>query len=436
MATVTAPQTAPRTTHARHIVLGLTVAVYMITYMDRVCIGHAAPEIQKEFAFDELTMGWIFSAFYLPYALGQVPGGWLADRFGPRRVLSAVVIWWSAFTAATALAWNRMSMYGARMLFGLGEAGAFPTATRALSLWLPKTERGFAQGITHAGARLGAAATPPIVVFLILSLGWRSVFYIFGGVGALWAIAWYLYYRDRPADHPGVNAAELALIQQGETAARSRVSVPWRRLLVSRNMWVFCAMYFFYAYTVSIYLTWLPTYLQQARGFTMTQMGWVHMAVLAAAMVGDLVGGWTSDILARRTGNLRFARRSVAITGFLVAAGCIIPATLTQDRILSAVLTAIGLFGLELTVGVSWAVAVDIGPQFAGSVSGFMNMCGNLGSTVSPVIFAVLRKHYDWPAPFLVACVLLVVAAACYLRIDPDDKIVVTDKDKYAHQPS
>lgn len=397
----------------------------MITYMDRVCIAHAAPAIQKEFGFDRVTMGWIFSAFSWSYALFQIPGGWMGDRFGPRRVLSLIVVWWSAFTAATALAWNRSSMIAFRLLFGLGESGAFPNATRAFSQWLPATERGFAQGITHAGARLGATLTPPIVVFLILRFGWRSVFYLFGGVGVIWAAVWYLYYRDSPAEHPGVNAAELAVIgQTGASAGRPRV--PWRRIVASSNMRLICGMYFCYAYCVWMYLTWFPTYLLEARHFSMKQMGVVHTAVLAAATLGDLAGGWLSDWLARKTGSLRWARRSVAITGFVVAAACILPATLTADRLLSAALTALGLFGLELTVGVSWAVVVDIGPEFAGSISGVMNMCGNLGGALSPLVFANLLERYDWRAPFLVACGLLLLGAICYLRIDPDDKIAAS----------
>ncbi len=407
----------------RHRVLTLTVLLYMITYMDRICISNAAPAIREEFGFDWMTMAWIFSAFSWSYALFQIPGGWMGDRFGPRRVLTVIVIWWSAFTAATALAWNRWSMYASRLLFGLGEAGAFPTATRALSHWLPATERAFAQGITHAGSRLGATITPPIVVFLMMRFGWRSVFWIFGAIGIVWAAVWRLYYRDRPSEHLGVNAAELALIGPSGSGRR-RVQVPWRRILARPNMWVICAMYFCYAYTLQMYMTWFPTYLLQARNFSMAQMGLVQTVALAAGTIGDLVGGWLSDWLARRTGNLRWARRSVAITGFLLAAGCILPAALTHDRSLSVALTALGLFGLELTVGVSWAVVMDIGPEFAGSISGVMNMCGNLGSAVSPLVFAKLLVRYGWQAPFVVACGLCLLGAISYLRIDPDDRIV------------
>ncbi len=421
---------AERPTGIRHRVLWLTVIVYMITYMDRVCISHTALDMRREFGWDEVIQGWVFGAFNLSYALFQIPGGWLGDRFGPRRVLTTIVLWWSAFTAATALAWGKWSMATFRFFFGLGEAGAFPTATRALSHWLPAGERGFAQGITHSGARLGAALTPPIAVFLIAEFGWRSVFYIFGLIGAIWAVGWYLYYRDRPEQHAAVNAAELAVIRRGasyEAAApqgiEGGVRVPWKQILGSLNMWLICAMYFCYAYSLWIYLSWFPTYLQESRGFTLKQMGFWHMVPLCAATIGDTVGGWLSDHLARRTGNLRLARRAVAIAGFVLAAACIIPATLTDDRYVCVAFTTAALFFLELTVGVSWAVAMDVGPEYAGSVSGVMNMCGNLGGLLASVAIGYMVKYFNWQVPFLIAGVLCLLGALLFLRIDPNEQI-------------
>ncbi|MCI0339174.1 MAG: MFS transporter [Acidobacteria bacterium] len=417
-----------RPSGVRHRVLWLAVIVYMITYMDRICIGHAALEIRREFGFDMVVMAWIIGAFNWSYALFQIPGGWLGDRFGPRRVLTAIVLWWSAFTAATALAWGKWSMAFFRFFFGLGEAGAFPTATRALSHWLPASERGFAQGITHSGARLGAAITPPIVVFFITTLGWRSVFYIFGLIGVVWAIYWHWFYRDQPEQHMGVNSAELAIIREKRDSSApvsaERVHVPWGKILSSGNLWTLCAMYFCYAYSIWIYLIWFPTYLQEDRGFSLKQMGFWHMVPLIAATIGDSVGGWFSDHLARRTGNLRFARRSVAIVGFTVGAICIIPATLTDDRYVCVAFTTAALFFLELTVGVSWAVAMDVGPEYAGSVSGTMNMCGNLGGVVASIAVGYMVKHYNWDAPFLVAGALCVLGALLYLRIDPNQRIL------------
>src|ERR1044071_6132444 len=207
------PAVLTRMTHVRYVVLGLTVAAYMITYMDRVVISSAAPTIGEEMGFDVVTMGWVLSSFRWAYALFQIPGGWLGDRIGPRRALTLIVTWWSIFTSATALAWNAGSMIAIRSLFGIGEAGAFPIATRSLSRWMLPSERGFAQGITHAGSRLAAASTPILVVGLIEAYGWRSAFVSFGSLGLVWAAWWYWYYRDTPTDHRGVGSAEHDLIQ-------------------------------------------------------------------------------------------------------------------------------------------------------------------------------------------------------------------------------
>src|SRR5436190_23779339 len=200
-----------RATRVRHIVLGLTVAAYLITYMDRVVISAAVPTIQKEFGFSLATMSYIISSFRWGYALFQIPGGWLGDRIGPRRALTLIVAWWSMFTSATAFAWNSVSMITIRFLFGMGEAGAFPIATRSLSRWILPAERGFAQGITHAGSRLGAAMTPSLVVLVISAYGWRAAFVSFGALGCIWAAVWYWYYRDTPNEHASVGNEELLL---------------------------------------------------------------------------------------------------------------------------------------------------------------------------------------------------------------------------------
>src|SRR5580658_5944342 len=201
-----------RPTHARHIVLALTVAAYMITYMDRTVFSTAAPAMRKELGISLAQMGAIFSIFRWSYAIFQVPGGWLGDRIGPRRALTLIVSWWSIFTSLTAAGWSTTSMVAIRFLFGMGESGAFPTATRSLSRWLLPGERGFAQGITHAGSRLGAALTPPLVVLIITRYNWRAAFLVFGILGLAWAGAWYFYYRDTPEQHRSVNSAELELI--------------------------------------------------------------------------------------------------------------------------------------------------------------------------------------------------------------------------------
>ena len=235
-----------KATRVRHIVLGLTVAAYMITYMDRVVISTAVPVIQKEFGFSLITMSYIIASFRWGYALFQIPGGWLGDRIGPRRALALIVTWWSLFTSATALAWNAVSMTVIRFMFGIGEAGAFPIATRSLSRWMLPAERGFAQGITHAGSRLGAAMTPSLVALVIAKYGWRSAFVMFGTLGVIWSAVWYWYYRDTPAEHASVNAAELELLASalgGLKSSRAQ-SVPWRKILSSPTLWTLSLLLF------------------------------------------------------------------------------------------------------------------------------------------------------------------------------------------------
>ena len=416
---------AERPTRVRHIVLALTVAAYMITYMDRVNIASTVPVIQKELGFSMVTVSWILSSFRWGYALFQIPGGWLGDRIGPRRALALIVTWWSVFTSATALSWNAASMVVFRFLFGVGEAGAFPIATRSLSRWMLPAERGFAQGVTHAGSRLGAALTPSIVVLIMIAYGWRVPFFAFGVVGLIWAAAWYWYYRDTPAEHSSVNAAERTCIETtlgGPRSARTR-TVPWRRILNSSTLWTLSLMYFCYAYCISVYLDWFPKYLNDHRGFDLKHMGYYASAPLLAGTVGDLLGGWASDRWARRSGDLARARRGVAMAGFLVAAGAILPATFTASPTASVWYTCLAVFGLEITVGVSWAIPLDIGGDYAGSVSSVMNSCGNIGGAISPVLLAYLVRFYGWNVPFVVASVLCVAAAMLFGRIDATRRI-------------
>jgi MFS family permease len=397
----------------------------MITYMDRVVISSAVPSIQKEFGFSMVTMGWILSSFQWGYALFQIPGGWLGDRLGPRRALTLVVTWWSIFCSATALAWSAASMAVMRLLFGIGEAGAFPIATRSLSRWMLPSERGFAQGITHAGSRLGGALTPALVAVLIAGYGWRTAFVCFGSLGIVWASVWFWYYRDSPAQHRGVNEAERLLI---ETATGSRgavrASVPWRRILSSRQMWLICAMYFCYAYDVSIYLAWFPKYLQAHRGFSTQQMGLFASLPLLAGTLGDALGGTLSDIWARRA-PLNIARRGVAIFGFLLAALSMIPACLTADPMLSVALSCVAMFGLELTVGVSWAIPLDIGGDAAGSVAAVMNTFGNMGGATASALSAYFVQFYGWSASFLVMSALAFIGAGFYTRIKASTRLAL-----------
>jgi len=409
-------------THIRYKVLALTVTAYMITYMDRVVISCAVPSIQKEFDFSIVTMGWILSSFQWGYASFQIPSAWLGDRFGPRRTLTMIVILWSLFTSMVTLAWSATSMAAIQFLFGTCESGSFPIATSSLSRWMLPAERGMAQGLTHAGSRLGGALTPVLVVLIIARWGWRAAFLSCASLGILWACGWYWYYRNSPGEHRAVNEGERNLIKAALEKDRGRrvgrASVPWRLILRSRQMWTLSAMYFCYAYILTVYLVWFPKYLNAHRGFNLKEMGFYSSLVLLAGTAGDITGGTLSDFLARRSGNLKTARQIVGCGGFLISAICLVPACLLSDPYVSLAFSCAAIFGLELTVGVSWAITLDIGDHFAGSVSSVMNTCGNFGGAIGAAISGYLVVMSGWSAPFLVMAALSLIGAVLYLSIN------------------
>jgi len=346
---------------------------------------------------------------------------------GPRRALACIVCWWSLFTSLTALCFNATSLAMCRFLFGVGEAGAFPIATRSLSRWMPPEERGFSQGLPHAASRLGAALTPPLVVLIMIHFGWRMPFFLFGLLGLAWAATWYWYYRDRPADHRSVNEAELAVIRQPEAPpSGSKRSVPWRIILRNRTVWMLAAMYFCYGYAIDVYLDWFPKYLYDARGVNLKQMGFYASMPFVAGAVGNLLGGWFSDRWAARTGNLKAARRVIAVLGFLIAAGSILPATFTTHTTASVIFSCVAVFGLELTVGVSWAIPLDIGGDFAGSIASIMNTFGNLGGAISPVLLGYLLGGYGWNVPFTISAILCLVAIFFCFGVDPTHGVLAS----------
>jgi sugar phosphate permease len=416
----------------RWYILVLISVMYLITYLDRVNISTAAPLISKEFGFDNITMGYIFSAFVWAYAMFQVPGGWLSDRFGARTVLGTIVAYWSIMTAATGLAFNAVSFYVIRFLFGVGEAGAFPGATRAMQLWYPRRERGFVQGITHSASRAGAAIAPPIVLLIMLNLSWRWAFVICGAIGLLWSLWWSLSYRNLPEDHPMVNRAELEAIRGvgpdgkiNPPPVAEQTQVPWGTLLRSPNMWAIMLAYFTYVYCLWIFLTWLTKYLIDVRHFTLLKGGLLASLPLWAGVIGDTVGGLATDGLLRKTGNARLARAAVAITGLLGCAVFIVPAALTDDPYVAVGCLTVSMFFLECTIGPSWAVPMDTGGKYSGTVSGMMNMAGNIGGALSPIVFGYLAVGDKWQAPFIVAAGLLVIGAGIWaFWIDPTKAVL------------
>jgi MFS transporter, ACS family, glucarate transporter len=405
-------------TRARHVVLGFILGLTAVAYLDRVCIATAAPAMRAELGLSDAQMGYVFSAFTLAYALFEVPSGWLADRFGARLMLARIVLWWSAMTAATSLARGFGSLFFLRLLFGIGEAGAFPGTARAFSHWLPVRERGRAFGLAVMSGVLGGALTQPLVVALLGAMTWRRVFQIFGLVGVVWAIAWWSWFRDDPRRHRGVNQAELLLI--GREAPERPAAVPWGSMLRSSNLHALCLMYASTIYGWYFYLTWLPTYLMEARGFNLKEVGWLAALPLLAIAAGVLAGGVISDAMLRRA-SARAARSLPGLIGLPLAAVAILGAVATRQPIVSALLLAAAAGLAALGVAPAWAVCLEVGGRSAGVVSGTMNSFGNLGGALSPVVIGLrLDRGGSWDAPLWSVAALYLVAAFCWLAIDPD----------------
>ena len=418
--------------HVRWAVLLLLCLMYLITYLDRVSLANTAGPIMKEYGFNKVTMGIIFSSFIWAYALFQVPGGWLGDRFGPRKVLSVIMAYRTVIAILTTGAMGFASFWGIRFALGVGEAGAFPTATRAMQMWFPRDERGFVQGVSHAASRLGAAVGPPIAVAIMIHYGWRSVFYVIGALSLLWSILYLVMYRNMPEETPLVSRAELARIrgldEEGEIKQaniQKRPKVPWNILLKHGNMWAVMCAYATYIYSLWFFLSWLPSYLVEYRHFTVIKTGLFASMPLMAGVMGDAFGGWLTDKLLLRTNNLKFARRSVAIVAMLGCGTSTLFAAMSANPFTAVYCLTVAMFFLEMTIGPAWAVPMDIGGEFSGTVSGMMNMGGQFVGALSPTIFGYLVSRGSWVAPFVVSAGLLFVGAAIWaFWIDPEQSVI------------
>jgi ACS family glucarate transporter-like MFS transporter len=412
------PAVAPR--RGRYGVLGFTFALSLITYLDRVAISAAAPSIRSELGLSPSQMGWVFSAFIITYAAFEVPTGWLGDRYGPRKVLMRIVLWWSAFTAATGIAWNFASLVSARALFGVGEAGAYPNISRSFSRWFPVAERGFAHGIVFFGSRVGGALAPPLMVYMMSQFGWRAAFYIFGAVGAVWCVFWWRWFRDTPAEHPSVSPAELAEITAGlET---NQVTIAWRDLF-SWNLLTVCLMYFCVIYGLYFYLTWLPTYFREARGFSPQQAAWLASMVLMTGGAATLVGGKLTDWLVRHYG-LKIGR-SVGVVAMPVAGLALMGAAYSPSPMGAAVLFCVAAASVDLCLSCCWAICHDIGGEAAGRVTGAMNTFGNLGGALTPLVVGyTLQAGLGWETPLLIGGAIYILGGILTLFIDPRRMLV------------
>lgn len=405
--------------------IAFTVLLAMVTYLDRVCIATLSPAIMEDLALTPEQMSLVFSAFALAYAAFEIPTGWWADRRGSRRVLTRIVCWWSAFTMLTAAATGFLSLVVVRLLFGAGEAGAWPCVARTYSRWLPPHQRGRVQGVFFAGALLAGALTPLLVIALTRVMPWRSIFVLFGLFGLAWAAAWYQWYRDEPAEHPGVNADELALID-GRDAGSTAVPEargPWRQLLTHRNTAALCLMYFPNSFIFYFCITWLPKFFQEKLGFETLKLGLFSGLPLVCGVLGVLLGGIATDAASRRFG-LRLGRSGLGAIGYLGAAGFLLLATAIPHPVVAAISFALALAASMFTLSAAWSTCLDIGGSHAGVVSAAMNTSGQIGSILCPIIAVQVRNTCgDWN-PFLqLMAGMFLFGAACWAVINPTRKV-------------
>jgi MFS family permease len=400
-------------THARYLVVIFALTLAMIMYIQRVAISAAAPYITKDFNLTDTEMGWVFSAFAASYALMEIPMGLLGDKLGVRRILAQVVLLWSLFTALTGAAWNLISLLVIRFMFGTGEAGCFPNLTRMLSTWLPVGERVRAQALMWAFGRWGGALAPPIALLAITQLGWRWGFVALSLLGVVWVAVFLPWFRNDPAEHKSVNAAELALLESSRQLVLHDHGMPWYRLLLQRDIAFLGLQYFGFSYTWYFYVTWLPTWLQRVHGLTKLETAGYAMLPLALGGLGSIVSGLLP---------LSIPRKWVAIGGFTVTGILILIIPSVPDVKLAMALMALASFSSDLTMPISWNTCVEIGKQYTATVSSTMNMLGNFAGFVAPLVGGIILDHtnQDWNMVLRTMAIAAFMSAACWLFIDPD----------------
>lgn len=423
-------------TNVRWRIMAFVTVVTILTYMDRLNLSIAGKYIQDEFSLSTQTMGWVFSAFLLGYALLQIPGGWAGDRFGPRNVLTFAILAWSVFTALTALApalpvakWFGVvaSLLLVRFFVGVGEAASSPNTNKVVAAWVGPVHRGLGSSFTIVGIGIGGAMTPPLISWTMQRFGWRSTFYAAGVVGILIAFAWHWYVTDTPQEHPGVNAAELANIHSltghGEAVRSAKnVQPPWAKMLRSRSVWGLALGYFCQGFPIYFFHTWFFIYLVRVRHITITQSGlWGTTPYLAIALLTPL-GGMYSDAACRRFGK-RMGRIVAVWTGMGLSALLIWVGSTRNSSSAAILLLALGA-GFNMFAAVSfWASCIDLSEEYTGSISGFMNTFGNLGGWLSPIVTAYVASRLGWNWSLAGAACVTVCSGALFTLVDASQSL-------------
>jgi len=418
-------------TPIRWLILGLLFFTSVVTYIDRVNISVTARHMMPAFGLTDQEMGWVFSAFVAGYALFQIPGGWLADRWGARAVLTGALFWWSVCSALTALVATSIladvaGILGAlivvRFILGVGEAVALPCFNRAVANWMPADARGIGIGIAIGGIGLGSAITPPIAAWVMVNWGWQIVFYLSAAVGLVMTLLWWTLARNHPDEHPWVthSATHRTVDQPLQLQPQPVDAVPWRRLVRTPTVWWLVLSYTCLGYVAYLYLSWFYLYLVNVRGFDVLRGGLYGAAPFLAMLIGCPVGGWVTDRLAARYG-VTAGRAIVGMGGMAAAGGAIIAGGFAVSPLLAIASLSVGAGCLYFTVGAYWASTTDLSKTHAGTLSGLMNTGANVGGAISPVLTPWIAAHWGWPISLATAGLVAFTGAVLWLRIKAGD---------------
>jgi len=422
-----------RLARLRWLILALLFAISVVTYIDRVNISVTARQMMPALGLTNQDMGWIFSSFVVGYALFQIPGGWLGDRWGARLVLTVALLWWSCFTILTALS-PASSLAGGigviatlalvRFLLGIGEAVALPTFNRAVTDWLPAEQRGLGIGIAIGGIGLGSAMTPPITAWVMVNFGWQTAFYLSALAGIALAGIWWLLARDCPADHPWI-PVDAALSVSHRTTVTDLSAIPWTALRRTPTVWWLVLSYSCLGYVAYIYMSWFYLYLVNVRDFDVLRGGYFATLPFLAILITCPIGGWVTDRLSQIYG-VRRGRRWVGVAGMVLAATSIGIGAIVNSPYAAIASLSLGAGWLYFSVGAYWSSTSDLSKAHAGSLSGLMNTGANIGGALSPTLTPWLADHWGWPVSLSVAALVALTGGLMWFKIDPDKGLAMS----------
>lgn len=393
----------------------MLVILGMVTFLDRINISVAGSSIMHDLELSPSQWGWVQSAFILSYGLMQIPMGALGDHFGHRKILAAIVLWWSAFTAFTGLAGGLASLLVIRFMFGIGEAGSSPCSTGVISRWFEKSEVGKAQGYVWAASRMGGALTPFVVIPVMMWVGWRAAFYLLGALGVVWAVIWYWYYRD----------SSDSRVSRVSRESRE-TSFPWRMLFSNKQFWLICGMYFFYAFGSWFFFSWFPTFMELGRGFDKTELTYAVAVPFIMSMIGNIAGGHLTDKLTQKYG-IKIGRKALGSTSLTVSAVCMFLAAFIPGKMAVFVFLSLCFGIFDLMLPSAWALCIDLGKRHAGTISGAMNTAGNIGGFCCGILFGELvQQSGNYNLPLYMIAVMLLVSAVLFAFINPEKPIIKT----------